>query len=523
MLNNIFLVFLCDFFGWWYPDSQICRKHKIMATFFRSFLLIVGITTGLASSLAQGYEIKIKIPTLKDSTVLLGHHFNNDKLFFPDDTVRLDKKGFGVFRKKKALPGGMYWVYLPNKKYFDILLSDNQVFSIEVADTSDMMKGVKFIGSTENKLFFDYRIMINDKGDIANKLVEKKKNSTSQQQKDSLAKAIDKLHQEVLGFIKKVKTDNPKFFLTTLLISFEDIQVPDPPKDAQGKITDSTFQYRYYRAHYLDNFNLSDPRLLRTIFYEQKLKNYIEKVVPQIPDSLIRETDLILEKVHDNDEIFRAVLVTLFNQYAASQIMGQDAVLVHIAEKWYLPYATWNDKKYIDNLKKEIAKTKPNLIGSIAPDLKLVEIPSDHFMVSKNDTALKSNPYVGNNITLRTIKSKYLVVVFWEADCGHCKKIIPELYNLYQEKLKEKGVEILAIHMISSIEGKRKWIDFVNEHGTYEWMNAWSPYSYDYKDLYNVYTTPQIYLLDENKKIIAKRIGPEQLEEIIKFEESRKK
>ena len=249
----------------------------------------------------------------------------------------------------------------------------------------------------------------------------------------------------------------------------------------------------------------------------------MDKVIPQIPDTISKEVDQLIEKVNGNEELFRFMLVTLFNQYATSQIMGQDAVLVHVAEKWYLPYATWSDKKYTDNLKKEIAKTKPNLINSIAPDLKLVEMPTDHFMVAKNDTALKSNPYVGNNITLHSIKAKFLVVVFWEADCGHCKKIIPELYTLYQQKLKDKGVQILAIHMISSIEGKRKWIDFVNEHNTYDWINAWSPYNYEYKDLYNVYTTPQIYLLDENKKIIAKRIGPEQVEEIIKFEESRKK
>ena len=486
-------------------------------------MLFIGITTGLASSLAQGYEIKIKVPAFKDSTILFGHHFANDKLFYPDDTVRLDKKGFGIFKKNKILPGGMYWIYLPNKKYFDILLSDNQVFTIEVADTSDMMKGIKFINSNENKLFFDYRIMINDKGDIANKLVEKKKNSTSPQQKDSLTKAIDKLHQEVIGFIQKIKTDNPKLFLTALLTSFEDVQVPDSPKDAKGIITDSTFQYRYYRSHYFDNFNLTDPRMLRTIFYEQKVKNYMDKVIPQIPDTISKEVDQLIEKVRGNEELFRFMLVTLFNQYATSQIMGQDAVLVHVAEKWYLPYATWSDKKYTDNLKKEIAKTKPNLINSISPDLKLVEVPTDHFMVAKNDTALKSNPYVGNNITLHSIKAKFLVVVFWEADCGHCKKIIPELYTLYQQKLKDKGVQILAIHMISSVEGKRKWIDFVNEHSTYDWINAWSPYNYDYKDLYNVYTTPQIYLLDENKKIIAKRIGPEQVEDIIKFEEGRKK
>ncbi len=143
-------------------------------------------------------------------------------------------------------------------------------------------------------------------------------------------------------------------------------------------------------------------------------------------------------------------------------------------------------------------------------------------MIAKSDTALKSNPYVGDTLNLRNIKAKYLIVVFWEADCGHCKKAMPLLYDTIYPRIRNKGVKILAIHMISSIEGKRKWVDFINDHNMYDWINAWSPYSYEYKDLYDVYTTPVIYVLDENKKIIAKRISAEQTEEVINFEESRK-
>jgi thiol-disulfide isomerase/thioredoxin len=198
--------------------------------------------------------------------------------------------------------------------------------------------------------------------------------------------------------------------------------------------------------------------------------------------------------------------------------MGMDAVFVHIAEKYYIPNATWSSKDYITNLKKEIAKTKPNLIGKVAPNLNLIEIQPDHFMAAKTDTALKSNPYVGTPVNLLDIKAKFLVIAFWEADCGHCKKSIPLLYDSIYPKVKELGATVLAIHMIASVEGKRKWIDFVNEHNMYNWINAWSPYSYDYKDLYNVYSTPVIYILDENKRILAKRIGVEQIESILNFE-----
>lgn len=48
-----------------------------------------------------------------------------------------------------------------------------------------------------------------------------------------------------------------------------------------------------------------------------------------------------------------------------------------------------------------------------------------------------------------------------------------------------------------------------------------------YKKLYDVQTTPSIFILDRNHKILMKRIGAEQLdkvmEEVIKFEGEKKK
>ncbi|NJK98730.1 MAG: DUF5106 domain-containing protein [Bacteroidales bacterium] len=284
----------------------------------------------------------------------------------------------------------------------------------------------------------------------------------------------------------------------------KEVDVPEPPKDATGKITDSTFQYNYYKSHYFDNFDYTSSALLRTPIYEKKVKDFVEKVIPQIPDSINKELDILLDRTKPNEEVFRYLLVTFFNHFAQSQIMGFDAVFVHLSEKYYIPYASWVDKDYMDKLKKEIAKRKPTLIGNIAPNLKLVNIKNDHFIAAKSDTALKSNPYIGDYLNIHDIKAKFTVLAFWEADCGHCKKALPDLHKVFED-LKDQGVQVLAIHTISSVEGKRKWIDFVNEHSLNDWINAWSPYSLDFRDIYDVYTTPVILVLDANKKIIAKR------------------
>jgi thiol-disulfide isomerase/thioredoxin len=112
------------------------------------------------------------------------------------------------------------------------------------------------------------------------------------------------------------------------------------------------------------------------------------------------------------------------------------------------------------------------------------------------------------------VNAKYTVLAFWECDCGHCKKQIPQLYDVYK-KLKPKGVEVFAVHMLGGIEGKKKWIKFVNEHELYDWMNVWNPYEYKYKELYDISSTPVLIILDKDKKIIGKRLAPEQIEEFL--------
>ena len=47
--------------------------------------------------------------------------------------------------------------------------------------------------------------------------------------------------------------------------------------------------------------------------------------------------------------------------------------------------------------------------------------------------------------------------------------------------------------------------------------------SLNYSSTYDVYTTPQVYLLDKSKKIIAKKLDTELLKKVINKEESRKK
>nr|MCR5455613.1 DUF5106 domain-containing protein [Bacteroidales bacterium] len=223
-------------------------------------LLVSVILTGVAT--AQGYEITVKINHIPNDTVILGHHFN--ERLIPDDTVVLNSKCEGVFRGKEKLPGGMYFIFLPSRNYFDILIDGSQKFTIE-NDTTDFLKNMKITGSIENQVFHDYQVMLGEASKQYRTL-----NEELEKVKDDEAKAapirekMKAVGQGVEQAYKDQITKYPKQFFSVFLTSTRDIEVP-------ASITDQNDRFYYYKNHYFDNFPLSDARLLRTQFYQNKV------------------------------------------------------------------------------------------------------------------------------------------------------------------------------------------------------------------------------------------------------------
>ena len=310
-----------------------------------------------------------------------------------------------------------------------------------------------------------------------------------------------------------MSSKNSNSFFSTFLLATKEVSVPEEILRGTKREQDS-IRYVYYKDLYFDHFDLSDIRLLHTPLYEPKVKTYINNVVPRHPDSLIVAVDKLMEKARSNDDIFRYMLITLFNNFAESKIMGMDKVYFHIAEKYYIPEATWSSEEFIEKLSENLEKSKPTFIGNIAPDFELKGIPRDHFQLAEMDTAIKSDPHIGYNFMLSQIPAEFTMLYFWEADCGHCKKSTPALHKVF-EKYKDQDVQALAVHVINSVEGKIKWVDFVNEYETLDWINCWSPYDNEFRKLYNLQSFPQLFLLDKDKKIVAKSLSTEQVDDIL--------
>ncbi len=438
----------------------------------------------------SGYQIDVTINGLQDSTLFLAYHLG-DKQYIKD-TIKLSSTGHGKFSGKETLPQGIYMVVLPGRKYFEILISTGQFFALDCSYT-DYFNTLKFIGSEENSAFVEYQ----------------KKWMSLQQQAGALAKRIqdNKQNNDSLAILnpqQKIQEDNMKAYLTsvvkmnngnllaTLVKALLPIEVPEFKVPAGVQNPDSVkwvHNYNYNKDHFFDNVSLTDERLVRTPILYARLNTFFTNVVIQAPDSINREIDKIIKKCQGNYKVFQFVAVYLFNHFRESEIMGHDAVMVKLADDIYLSgKADWVTKEFKDDLRKQIDLIRPNLIGKKGEDLIM-------------------DSYKGIFVSLYDIQKEFTILYFWEPDCGHCQVETPKLRDYY-EKAKNEGVEVFAV---CTTADKAKWSKYI-EDNKLTWINGWDPKRASHFDYYyNVQSTPTVYILDKNKKIIAKKLAVEDI------------
>ncbi len=455
--------------------------------FLLVFVSAIAFSAKATTGSSGGYEIKVHINGLKDTVCYLGNHFGEKQ--YVKDTIRLDKNGWGVFKGKDALPGGIYLVIMPNKTYFEIIVNE-QKFTVE-SDTLDFISNFKVTGSLENKLFNDHQIFIVDKTKetqvLRNRRDAYKDNKDSVKTINEKITAIDK---EVKAYRIKLMNDYPKTFLAKIFKTMSEPEIPDPPKDSKGNITDSTFQFRYYKYHYWENVDFGDERLLRTPIFQNKIKTYMNQLTAQNPDSIIVSADTIIEKSKANKEVFKYCVATLTNYYETSKIMGFDKIFVHLAETYYLSdMAYWADSTLKANIHARVEKIKPNILFTPAHDLAMP------------DTALVMH-------TLYSVKAKYTVLIFWDPTCSHCKIEVPKLLHYYDSVKTKISIEVFSVGIESDMDVWKKYI----HDNKLDWINVSDLYNQtNFRNYYDIYSTPVIYLLDDRKRIIAKRLDTEKV------------
>jgi len=441
------------------------------------------------------HHIEIKINGIKDTKLMLGYYFDTAKYVM--DTVLVNHDGIAVFKGDSLITPGVYIAILPDMTNFDFLIDGgNEEFSIETSK-DNIWGALNFKNSPINTKFLTYQRYMKQKQDQVSAIQEKNKanqsNPSLQKQASEELRNIDK---EVRANWEELRTKEDGNLLGLLISLVQSPTIPDFNVPDNAPKRDSirwSMGYNYQKNHYWDNINLSDPRLLRTPIFTSRLRNYFSNILIQSPDSLKPEIEKFISKTANNKVVYQYCISYLLNHFNKSSIMSHDEVFVYIADHYYFSgKAPWANKELLSTLTQRVTRLRPNLVGKIAPNL-----------VLESET--------GEYMALNQVKSKYTVVYFWEPDCSHCQKETPLLYDLYK-KISNNGVQVYAIYTQYK---KDIWTKYLAEKG-YDWINVWdSNYNSDFRSLYDISSTPTIYLLDKDKKIIAKRISVQTLENIL--------
>ena len=466
--------------------------------YFATVLLLCTACLGFAQ---EGYEIRVTLKPFRNQYIYLGHYYGKQLPII--DSVKLDENSQGVFRGSKKLGGGIYLVGYPDRAHnFEILIDKNQRFSI-VADTA-RIQAISFTGSKENVDFKAYQAYMTQNGRAMDSLYKLRSRVSPA---DSIA--INQQIEAINGRIKAYRTNqvqsDPNSLLSVLLNAMKE---PEVPRNDPAAKTDSLFAYKYFKKHYWDGVTFYDDRLVRTPFFESRIDKYMEQLVYPSADSVIRELDYMLSFASINEEMQKFLLLKFVNRYLNQKYMWEDAVFVHLFEKYFsqktYPWLTENGKKVITD---RAYSLMANIMGTPAAD---VELP---------DTTDKK-------ISLYDIKAPFVLVAIWDPTCGHCKETLPKLDSAYQARWKKLGLRLFGLAKES--DGKKSdWLNFIHDHRLADWTHVYYSKQDDaarvntgipsYSQLYDVQSFPTLYLLDKDKRIIAKKLTLEQVDEILAY------
>jgi thiol-disulfide isomerase/thioredoxin len=462
-------------------------------------ILSFGFFICMCACVAQGYNIRLQ-SNCKKGLAYLTYYYGKD--FILQDSAAVSNTGLAIFKSKTKVPAGIYSIIFPGKtRTFDFLIDKEQNINI-VADTNQLDKA-QVTGSPANVLFKEYQSTVNVKGKLlqaARSAYEAAKTKADSAKHEATYKKHSK---ELNDYRESIVKTKPTSMMAILLNALRE---PAYPTKVPITRKDSVDNYNFYKSHYWDGITFMEDRIIRTPFFLPKLQTYYRQVMPQAPDSLIKDIDYKLLLARSNPEMYKFLLNWFTDEYMSPKYMGQDAVFVNLYQKYHSKgLSPWLTKSQDSAVTRRAFMLMSNLIGEQAANLEF------------SDT-------LGKPMPLYNVVAPYTLVIFWDPNCGHCKEEIPRVDSIYRATWQKKGMKIYSI-LSEGEKQKEPFLAYIREHKIGDWVNVYQTKQAadeeaksnrpSFRQLYNVEVTPTMYLLDKDKRIIAKRLTIEQINDFL--------
>ncbi|WP_406685436.1 TlpA family protein disulfide reductase [Seonamhaeicola sp. MEBiC1930] len=385
---------------------------------------------------------------------------------------QVNEKGSFEIKLDSTVTKGMYrLVYaIPQEDYnFDIIYNGEE--NVELTFNSET--GVKFESSIENMLLDSYTNSMSMVTHSIGKFF-------SEQSTDTLALA------KIFDTQRGAQTNYEEAAKGRMVLEFIKGNKPYIPETFEDVKT----YVNNLKEHYFDYVDFTNETLQSSNFLEEKILNYVFGMSIDSEDEIANyknNIDVICNVMESAPNVLkRILLVSLWQQMAD---LNNEVVANYISEKYLMDIAVeLNDQELLNAL----IKYADVSLGKTAPDF-----PIEIELEGKKTTKTLSEFEGANNY----------VIVFWSSTCSHCLDEIPLLQKFIKTK---ENIKVIAIGLE---EEPNLWMqlignspNFIHVYGEGKWDN-------EIGNSYAVSATPTYFVLDKDKKIIAK---PEDFEALKK-------
>lgn len=405
---------------------------------------------------------------------------------FKIDTTVISADGTIHFKNPDGYPQGMYYISFANERYLQIILGEDQKFTLE-SEITDPDGKMKVTGSDENEAFFENLLFEQTTSpqftELGTKLKQYQEGSADyeavKKEQDALADQRDK-HLEMMY----------KKYPNTLFSKFK--QAGQNPKLREDVPKESVVYH--YRQEFWDNVDFGDRRLLRTQVIFNKLKRYFDELTPQNQDSILNSATRLTDRLFMYPEYYKFISNWVVRTYEPTKttLMDPEKVFVNMVQRYFTKdKAFWADSLNLFAIHQRAGEMANSLVGNIGPNV-------------------TSKDLQGNTHTLFDSKAEYLIVYMFAPSCEHCQEQTPKLVEYYNE-WKGKGRDVYAIALDTDDAELGAYIKKTNMPFPCVWDSSnRSIYGKYYVDI-----TPEVYVLNKERRIIGKNLKVFQIETVI--------
>ena len=243
----------------------------------------------------------------------------------------------------------------------------------------------------------------------------------------------------------------------------------------------------FLESSFLQNINFSDERLKMSPVLTNKIIDFIfylnyseDKKIFEIRQK--KAIDTVLAKITDNT-FKKEIIELLITQFESNKNVE---LVDYLLENYYILLPeTLKDASFVTTVISNLVAE----VGRPAPNFSWKEGTKNHTLSALND-------------------AEYYVLVFWSTSCSHCVKEVPLAHTFFKDK---NNVKIIGFALENE---PTEWMRFIENIQGWHHVIGLEKWENKTARTYNINATPSYFILNSDKKIIAK---PEKLEDLEQF------